>query len=148
VTTRTSPRTWLLSLSGVCVAAGVLFVAAPPLVAGGGPTAPKQADAAESVRRGEQIFLKGAGGSPPCLICHKADSGDKTVTVGPNLGGIGTRAGSTVDGLTARDYLEQSILHPAEHLVSGYQNLMFAGYAKVLSDADVNDLIAYLLATK
>jgi NitT/TauT family transport system substrate-binding protein len=75
-----------------------------------------------------------------CVACHSV--GDMT-GVGPALAGLAGRAGSTVDGLNAVDYLRQSIVEPGAYVVEGFSNIM-PPYA-MLTDGEVNDLIAYLM---
>ena len=72
---------------------------------------------AQLVKAGEEIFkTKGT-----CEICHRI--GQKG-TRAPDLAGIGSRAGKTKPGLTAKQYIIESLLHPAAYLVEGYPNIM------------------------
>jgi cytochrome c2 len=98
-----------------------------------------------NVERGAQIFTQGVNESPPCSTCHFVVSGQTGFTLGPNLAGIAERAAVTVEGLSAEEYLHQSIVEPLSHVVPGYRDLMYADYAAHMSEADVQDLIAYLL---
>lgn len=50
-----------------------------------------------------------------------------------------------MDGLTAEEYLHQSILEPERYLVSGYRDIMYPDYSAHLSEQDIQDLIAFLL---
>jgi cytochrome c len=95
--------------------------------------------------RGAQLFAQGQGESPPCSTCHQTVTGQFSFSVGPNLAGITERAGTRVDGLTAEEYLRQSIIEPNRYVVSGYRNIMYPGYSTHLSEQDTQDLIAYLL---
>ena len=107
------------------------------------------AEASESadaslVAHGEDIFKNGLNGAPPCAACHLLDS--TANSTGPNLYGLANRAGSRVAGLSAEDYVRQSILHPNDYIVDGFSaNFMYQNYAANLSDEDVNALIAYVL---
>jgi len=98
--------------------------------------------------RGSQLFQESVNNAPACVACHAwtevAFSRYGTQT-GPNLYGVGNRAGTRLAGVSAREYLEQSILEPAVHLAEDYQNNMYQDYADHLSDQDLADLIAYLL---
>ena len=58
--------------------------------------------------------------------------------------GISQRAGQRVPGLSAEEYIRQSILEPSAYLVSGYRNIMYPLYKDKLSQQDLADLIAYL----
>ena len=63
--------------------------------------------------------------------------------IGPNLSAVASTAGSRVNGLTAEQYLRQSVMEPSEFLVEDYDNLMPAGL--VPDQAAFDNLIAYLL---
>ena len=79
-----------------------------------------------------------------CTACHMIDGvPDAIGDIGPNLSAVASSAGARVDGLTAEQYLRQSVSEPSEHLVDDYDNLMPAGL--VPDQADFDNLIAYLL---
>ena len=72
---------------------------------------------AQLVKAGEEIFkTKGT-----CEICHRI--GQKG-TRAPDLAGIGGRAGKTKPGLSAKQYIIESLLNPGAFLVEGYPNIM------------------------
>jgi cytochrome c2 len=72
---------------------------------------------AQLVKAGEEIFhTKGT-----CEICHRI--GQKG-TRAPDLAGIGARAGKTKPGLSAKQYIIESLLQPGAYLVEGYPNIM------------------------
>ena len=82
--------------------------------------------------------------APGCVTCHSLDA--DVVIVGPSHAGVGNRAGRTVDGLNAEEYLRQSIINPNAFVVSGFaEGIMYQNYAEVLSDSDIDDLVAFLL---
>jgi cytochrome c oxidase subunit 2 len=64
----------------------------------------------------------------PCASCHTLQSADETINwtgiTGPNLNGIGTRAGTTRAGATGlpdgASYIAQSIRHPNAYDVPGF----------------------------
>src|SRR2546428_10350145 len=69
------------------------------------------------VKAGEEIFkTKGT-----CEICHRI--GQKG-TRAPDLAGIGARAAKTKPGLSARQYIIESLLQPGAYIVEGYPNIM------------------------
>ena len=111
-----------------------------------GPVGPVDAGPAVPSEGGEgdagpglTVFLN-AG----CTACHMIDGVPEAIgEIGPNLSAVASSAGSRVDGLTAEQYLRQSVSDPSEHLVDGYDNLMPAGL--VPDQADFDNLIAYLL---
>ena len=79
-----------------------------------------------------------------CTACHTIDSVPEAVgDIGPNLSAVASTAGSRVNGLTAEQYLRQSVMEPSEFLVEDYDNLMPAGL--VPDQAAFDNLIAYLL---
>jgi cytochrome c len=114
------------------------------LVAGCTQTLP-DASASGDPARGAQIFRTGINGAPPCSTCHQVVEGAFGFSIGPNLAGVAERAGTRVEGLTAEDYLNHSILNPHEYLVSGYRDIMYPDYSEHFTEQDTADLIAYLL---
>jgi len=90
--------------------------------------------------RGQAVFLQNV-----CTACH-AITGVSTGTIGPVLDGLATRAGTTVSGLTAEEYIRQSILDPSAYIVEGFQDgVMPRNFGEILSEAELNDLIAFLM---
>ena len=93
-------------------------------------------------QRGLKIYENGAHGSVACMTCHTLDG---SMLVGPSFQGIAGRAGQRIPGVSAEDYLRQSIVDPAVHVVDGYTNLMPADYGATLSEQDIESLVAFLL---
>ena len=85
--------------------------------------------------RGEALF--GANG---CSGCHSL--GDDKL-VGPGLSGVAERAATRVEGLSADDYLYQSIRDPAAFASEGYTAGVMLNFPS-LTDGDIADLIEYL----
>src|SRR5437867_4390627 len=72
---------------------------------------------AQLVKAGEEIFhTKGT-----CEICHRI--GQKG-TRAPDLAGIGARAGKTKPGMSAKQYIIESLLQPGAYIVECYPNIM------------------------
>src|SRR5438445_8007260 len=72
---------------------------------------------AQLMKAGEEIFhTKGS-----CEICHRI--GQKG-TRAPDLAGIGARAGKTKPGMSAKQYILESLLQPGAYVVEGYPNIM------------------------
>lgn len=124
----------------------VLFVPSPTPRATANPT---QA-AMQAAARGEQLFntyYQDAGFQ--CSTCHNVASNERLV--GPGLLGLGARAATRVEGLSAEEYLHQSILEPNAHItvIDGEPpyppNLMPQVYQQIFSEAQLADLIAYLM---
>jgi cytochrome c len=82
-----------------------------------------------------------------CQICHSLEK-DETI-IGPSFYGIASRAGDRVSGLTAEEYLHQSIVDPNAYIVPGFPNgQMIQNFGKILTEEQVNDLIAFLMTIK
>ncbi|HUN23436.1 MAG TPA: c-type cytochrome [Anaerolineales bacterium] len=122
---------------------GVLLAAC-----GSGTTVPENTggDAA----KGKELYastLIGTASAPGCVTCHNADKPDRLV--GPSHMTIGADAATRVEGMTAEQYLEDSIRNPDAHVAEGETaGVMYQNYAKELSDQEIKDLVAYLLTLK
>ena len=102
---------------------------------------------------GQQILRTDKGSNAGCITCHSLQPGQ--VLVGPSMAGIAGRAGRAVAGETAASYLTNSILDPNAHLASGCNmrdpaqeciaGLMPQNYGEILSAAQVESLVAYML---
>ena len=125
------------------VAASLAACGGEPAPAGGGGGA-----AGGDTGAGEVVFDQGTiGGLPGCMTCHSLEAG--VMLVGPSLANIGAEAGSMVSGLSAEEYLRQSIVEPNAYVVEGFgQGLMPVGYGDALSSQQLDDLVAYLLSLK
>ncbi|MGE5601848.1 MAG: c-type cytochrome [Nitrososphaerales archaeon] len=112
----------------------------------GTPTGGAASGAAGDAKAGETLFASATiGSNPGCKTCHSID-GSKLV--GPSLQGIATRAGSTVQGESAEQYIRTSITDPNAHVVEGFAQGVMPSFKTVLSDAQLNDLVAYLMTLK
>lgn len=84
-----------------------------------------------------------------CAGCHGEPGGAGIVS--PNLGGIATRAGSRVAGLSAEAYIRQSIQDPNAFIVPDCPagpcptGVMPPTFGTTLSSEQFNALVAYLL---
>lgn len=81
-----------------------------------------------------------------CAQCH-ALTPDTTV-IGPSLAGIATRASNRVEGYSAEEYLEISILAPKEYLVEGFMDTMPTNFGKDLTSDELSAVVAYLMTLK
>jgi mono/diheme cytochrome c family protein len=75
-----------------------------------------------------------------CAGCHGDTDG-----AGPARVGMGKRAATRIEGMSAADYLHQSIVEPDAFVVDGFTNIMPATFGETMSDQEISDLIAYLL---
>jgi len=97
--------------------------------------------------RGKEIFFASSiGQSAGCRVCHSIKPGEKKV--GPSLAGIATRAATRVPGMSAEEYIRQSIVDPGAYVVEGFPNAMLPDMAEKLSDQDLEDLIAFLMTLR
>ncbi len=104
--------------------------------------------------RGKQVFdtpvQSARGPLPACAKCHAVAAGQKSETgLGTNFHDIGIRATKEVPGQSAEEYLRTSIIDPDAHLAGGFQDgLMSRDYKKLLTEQQVEDLVAYMLTLK
>ena len=75
------------------------------------------ADESGSVE-GETVFL-----TKGCTGCHSR-AGVSEGFIGPDLTALSDRAGDRVEGLTAEEYVRQSVLDPRAYVVSGFDPVM------------------------
>jgi len=75
-------------------------------------------DSALGSVEGETVFL-----TKGCTGCHSR-AGVSEGFVGPDLTALADRAGDRVEGLSAEDYVRQSVLDPRAYVVGGYDPLM------------------------
>lgn len=121
----------------------------PPgdLVVGGASAPPEQnAESAEDgvpddpVEAGRYWFSRAPA---ICSTCHSLEPG--VTIVGPSLAGIGTHAADRIEGVSAEQYIRNSILHPGDFLVPGFSNLMQQNFGDLLTAEQINALVAFLL---
>ena len=97
--------------------------------------------ATDPVSRGRQLYR-----SLACGNCHEPNLfGQRN---GPPLDNLGTVAPTRVPGMSAEEYIRQSILDPGAYLVPGYQDSMPRGLGRDLSPTDLDALVAYLLTLR
>ncbi len=94
----------------------------------------------QTIQAGEAVF------STHCASCHQIDARGSNKP-GPSLAAIGLDAGSRVPGLTAVDYLRQSVLIPAAHIAEGPAPQVGQGHGcgAVLSEEQLQTIVAFLL---
>lgn len=113
---------------------------------GGGDTSGESTDQ-DLVARGEELYKGqtiGSASSPGCVTCHSLEEG--VTLVGPPHAGVGARAGTLVEGMSAEEYLRESILEPDAHIVDGFSpGVMYQNYANELTEEEVDALVAYML---
>jgi mono/diheme cytochrome c family protein len=84
-------------------------------------------------------------GALGCAACHiiGAENG-----IAPPFAGIADVAEDIHPTLSATAYLYESIINPAAFIVEGFQNAMPANYPERMTDQQVADVLAYLLAQR
>lgn len=101
----------------------------------------------DPVELGRQLL---SSGQYPCATCHALSSLNWTGAQAPNLDGIGARAATRVSGMAAYDYIHDSIRHPTNYVVPGFQPIMpaFSDDPNALTympEEDLNAIIEFLL---
>lgn len=138
-------RKFLLTFLLVSVLA--LFLAA----CGGGDSADSGGEAADgsvgNAANGEKLYKSatiGSASAPGCNTCHSLEA--DVVIVGPSHAGIAARAETAVEGMTAEEYLHDSIVNPDAHVTEGYTaGVMYQNYGAEIPEPQINDLVAFLL---
>ena len=99
------------------------------------------------IAQGQEIFV-GVGG---CAACHTIE-GVAAGLVGPDQTHIGTEAATRKPGLSAREYITESIRDPEAFVPTGVERalpgVMTPALTANLSDDQVNALVEFLLAQK
>jgi hypothetical protein len=62
---------------------------------------------------------------------------------------VATRAATRIPGLTAEEYIRQSILEPDAYVVEGFPaRQMLQNFDEILKNEQLDDLVAFLLTLK
>lgn len=99
----------------------------------------------EAIAREPAVIFQELG----CLGCHVLDqpqTAGSRGAIGPNMGNLAENAATRVEGLSAEEYVRQSILQPNAHVVESYQaNIMPQGLADRMTEEEFDNLVAWLL---
>ena len=81
-----------------------------------------------------------------CIGCHSvSDKGlVSRMPIAPDLSGLGQRAASRRPGLTAEQYVQESVRQPQAYIVPGFTDVQMPTLP--VSDADLQAIAAFLLA--
>jgi mono/diheme cytochrome c family protein len=149
-----------LALLGLVTVAGVLAACGPSaeelaeMTAAAATDTPVPTDIPEPTatpvpdpERGQLIYEIGPEGvyEPFCANCHTLTDLE---LFGPGFEGIAARAANRVPGLSAEEYIRQSIVDPGAYIVEGNWpegEVMPTTYAEEYSEQDINDLVAFLM---
>jgi mono/diheme cytochrome c family protein len=96
--------------------------------------------AAAETADGQTVFLT-AG----CTGCHNINGVSENAQIGPNLTDLSERAGDRIVGLSAEEYVRQSVLDPQAYTVEGYGEFM---PTLPLDAAEVDALVEFLLGDR
>jgi mono/diheme cytochrome c family protein len=100
--------------------------------------------------QGEELYKLatiGSAGAPGCVACHSLEPG--VTLAGPSHAEIGTKAKSAVAGLSAAEYLRESIVDPDAAVIAGFPaGRMYRSYGSVLTEQEIADLVAFLMTLK
>ena len=114
----------------------------------GGETVTTETESPPIDADGEELFMRTVlarnGG---CITCHSL-AADK-VLVGPPLADIGATAAGRIPGVSARDYLLESIVDPDVFLTAGFEAGRMPGNREGgLSPSEIAALIDYMLTLR
>ena len=91
--------------------------------------------------QGEYLFT-----NQGCAGCHSLSQDE--VIVGPSMYGLIDRSSSKVEGLSAEEYIYQSITYPNEYIVDGYAANVMPQIFINLSEEELDALVSYLITIK
>jgi len=99
-------------------------------------------------KNGELLYNEEVPGvNAGCKICHSLEKDVRIV--GPSFYGVADRAAQRVPGLSAEEYLRQSILQPNAYVVPDFpKGVMVQNFSELLTENQVEDLIAFLMTLK
>lgn len=90
-----------------------------------------------------------------CVGCHGDPKQGTPGLVGPTIAGIASRAGNEVSGMSAADYIRQSILQPSAHIVAqcpagacANPSSMPPTFSTTIPPKQLDGLVEYLLTLK
>jgi mono/diheme cytochrome c family protein len=106
----------------------------------GAPSAPATPTLDALQQTGQTVF------NLRCAQCHATVP--DTIVIGPSLAGIATRAATRIEGYTAEEYIEDSILFPKDYIVEGFTDTMPTNFGKDLTSEELNGIVSYLMTFK
>ncbi len=105
------------------------------------PTPPAEVQGNDVINNGRLWFTRAPA---ICSTCHSIEP--DVVIVGPSLYGIRERAGSRISGLSAEEYIRQSIVDPGAYVVEGFPDAMARNLGDALNSQQITEIIAYLFS--
>jgi hypothetical protein len=68
--------------------------------------------------------------------------------IGPSLYGIGAAGATREAGKSAEQYIREAITKPDAFVLSGFPAVMPTTFGSLLTEKQLNDLVAYLISLK
>lgn len=101
-----------------------------------------------SPENGRKLYFEEVSGiNTGCKVCHSLDK-DVTI-VGPSFYGLADRAANRIPGMSAEEYIRQSILEPDAYVVPDFpKGLMVQNFIEILTENQTDDLVAFLMTLK
>jgi cytochrome c553 len=91
----------------------------------------------------------GTNSAEGCVSCHNYDEAQGKNDKAPYTAGTATRSETRVAGMTAEEYIHESIINPNAYVVENYkEGDMYQKWKDELSEQQIADLVAYLLTEK
>ena len=93
------------------------------------------------------------GSAWACASCHSVSS-DQLRLIGPGLWNVSVRGETAVEGENALEYIHNSIVNPQAHIAAVREGeppwalQMPMGFGEVLTEDEIQDIIAYLFTLK
>jgi len=126
-------RLWLtVALAGVLAIATFAVYRSQP--AGPPESAPEQ---------GRLLFM-----AKGCSGCHTLQGVAETAAVGPNLTTLAEVAGERIPGVSASDYIRQSVREPQAFIAPGFEASFVSMPTLKLSDSEVESLVEFLITER
>jgi len=97
---------------------------------------------ASSEDRGKAAFFDPGVG---CFLCHVVETSGGTR--GPDLTHVATVVETRRQGMSARDYLKESLVNPGAYVVPTFDNIM-PPFGDRLSPEQLEDTLAYLMSLR
>jgi cytochrome c553 len=105
-----------------------------------------------NAERGKSLYNQatiGKRSAEGCTSCHKYDASEGDEKKAPFTKGTAARAESRVAGMSAEEYVVESIMNPDAYVVENYKaGDMYAKWKEDLSEQEIKDLVAYVLTEK
>ena len=82
--------------------------------------------------------------SKGCTACHSLQGVSETGQIGPSLTGLSERAADRIPGLSAEEYVRQSVLEPQAFIVEGFTGIEMPTLPMTTAELEV--LVEFVLS--